>query len=188
VNGTSFSSPTTAGLVALYLELNPGADPADVLLDFERGARPVEDESQDHRDGAGLADFGTTVGIRHHQSEVNFEDYVEQLFHEEFGPDSVHRQYFFEGTDARADFIVTTSDGLPDLGVELENDAASVRAGSGQCVSYASEWNLETGHVTIPMLVVPDGHIDAPERRVAENAGIVVREVPIPTDVNTRGV
>ncbi|MFC6991668.1 S8 family serine peptidase [Haladaptatus sp. GCM10025707] len=58
-SGTSFSSPEVAGMVAKYRTKNPKVKPKQIMQVFEEHARDIKDQP---KDGAGLVDYGATVG------------------------------------------------------------------------------------------------------------------------------
>lgn len=142
-----------------------------------------------------------------HESEQDFESYVETLLEEEYGADNVYRQYTFS-IGKRADFIVVDADHDQLLCYELENDAGSLwSSGQGQAKGYATIATLDlndedsrlyadiadlvdtpTDLTTQAVLCFPEGHIYDDERSVYDYQGIQLREVDVPADVSIEGV
>lgn len=114
-----------------------------------------------------------------HASERSFEDHVEHELRSEFGKDAVTRQHRFDDDGRIADFVVEHP--YATFCFELENDAGSVVNGSGQARYYAS--HFPDG---VPVLAIPEGHIDPEERSYIEQTDVIVREYPFEGD--TEGV
>lgn len=123
-------------------------------------------------------------------SEASFEDYVEELLIDEYGADNVERQYYLDKSERYADFLVFDESNNRIEGWELENTAGSVISGSGQAIYYAQEAMMEfpDSGTAVPVLCVPDGHIDPRERHVIEQMGVTVREITTPESVSLQGV
>ena len=188
-SGTSFSAPDVAGCVAKYLSRDPDASPADVAEAFRESADNLRSTN---REGTGLLDYRETVVANEtilppfepfdHQSEATFEDAVEQYLIDLYGPDAVSRQYRFD--DGRVVDLLVRTGFAGVLCLELENDSGSVVTGSGQANYYAQRSHIELGQTGVPMLVVPEGHIEAEERETIESLGVHVRTPAFEGDVS----
>lgn len=110
-----------------------------------------------------------------HISEADFQDRVESILVEFYGPERVTPEYVFD-TGRRADFLVDA--GLTTLAIEVENDAASVVEGVGQAILYA---NHDPSRLSTPLVVVPDGH--APDGRERSHLS---QSVPVVEECNLR--
>ena len=130
-----------------------------------------------------------TAEDQDHTSERNFEDYVEELLIEEYGEENVSRQHQFSN-QRYADFLVFDYGNDRMLAYELENDSGSLVNGVGQAMIYAQSAleDFPRRGSAIPVLCFPAGHIDEEERKLYQRAGVVLREVDAPDDVDLSGV
>ena len=110
-----------------------------------------------------------------HESEQDVADAVEQWLTDNF--DRVRRNHRFAESERVVDFLANA--GPFALAVEVEGEATSVLNGAGQAAAYGNMATREfRGRgVAFPVLAVPEGHIDDPERLAIENMGVGVWEV-----------
>ena len=109
-----------------------------------------------------------------HEPEVRFQERLHEHYTEKYGAENVEREKRF-ANGRRADFWVETGDAI--LAVEAENDADSVIAGTGQTILYATEHER-----AIPVVAVPAGHIEEPERtQIANQTHVLVIEYDLET-------
>lgn len=111
-----------------------------------------------------------------HVSEQSFEDYLVAQLEAEHGEDAIHEQYYLP-SGRYVDILVADVDSWQTWAYELENNAGSVLNGSGQAAYYAAEIESQGFENTVPVLAVPEGHIDDEERRIIRQTGVLVREV-----------
>lgn len=124
-----------------------------------------------------------------HEPEQTFEDWVEALLKERYGDANVERQVRLE-TDRQIDLLATDETNGVQWAIELENDSGSTLNGTGQCEHYAHRITKERPEngAGIPVLGVPNGHIDADEKQDYMERGTVVWEFDPPEEVSLRGV
>lgn len=188
--------PLRAGVFKEHGPLEiPSQDPdeGDNGEDDDTGNSDGSDDSSDGSDdssgGAG-DDSGNGSGDENHAPERSFEDYVEALLIDEYGPENVERQYFLSYSGRYVDLVAFDPENERVWAFELENDKGSVLNGSGQARFYATSLTYEdpSRGSAIPVLCVPAGHIDPEERSIIELSGVTVREIETPEDVSLDGV
>lgn len=94
--------------------------------------------------------------INTHEPEDTFTDKIERLYRDRYGDDAVERNRYLDETGRYCDLWVQTPDVT--LAVEVENDADSIITGVGQTELYAAH-----SPRAVPVVIVPDGHVDQPE-------------------------
>lgn len=155
------------------------------------------------------SDFGVQLMTEEPESDTSertFEDYLEELLVDEYGEDSVFRQYYLS-TGRIADFVVVDAAHDQLLCFELENDAGSMIGGAGQCAYYAANATIDLGNegsnlyadvaplvdmpenlTTQAVLCFPQDHINDDERPIYDQMGLRLREEEVPDDVSLEGV
>lgn len=85
-----------------------------------------------------------------------FSEKVGEMLIEAYGRDNVEKEKYFSESKRYVDYWV--SGPLVNLAVEVENDKPSLMVGAGQAIMYS-------GHSenTVPVVVVPEGHVEYPE-------------------------
>jgi hypothetical protein len=91
-----------------------------------------------------------------HEPEDSFTDRIERQYRDRYGDDAVERDRYLDETGRYCDLWVQTPDVT--LAIEVENDAESVITGVGQTELYAAH-----DPRAVPVVIVPDDHIDQPE-------------------------
>lgn len=76
-DGTSFSSPLVAGIVALVRTQNPSWTPARIATDIERSASPMEPPGLDPYYGFGVVNAAAAVGARRIPTLASFSDDID---------------------------------------------------------------------------------------------------------------
>lgn len=141
--------------------------------------------------GNAETDFGLKLmaDTQTHEPEETFEDWAEQRLKDQYGESNVERQVHLQ-TDRRIDLLVTDTERECQWALELENDSGSVLNGKGQCTHYAHRITKERPEngAGIPVLGVPEGHIDADEKQDFMEEGVVVWEFDLPGSVSIQGV
>ena len=109
-----------------------------------------------------------------HEPELKFQERLYEHYCEKYGAENVEREKRFSN-GRRTDFWIETGDAI--LAVEVENDADSVIAGSGQALLYATEHER-----AVPVVAVPADHIEEPERtQIASQTQVLVIEYDLGT-------
>lgn len=91
-----------------------------------------------------------------HVPEKGFTETVEAWLHERFGEENVESDAYLEATGRFSDYRVDA--GYAVFHVEVENDFEAAFKGLGQSLVYAAH-----DPVSIPMLILPEGHVEEPE-------------------------
>ena len=105
-----------------------------------------------------------------HLSEATFHNRVRQWFENQYGERAVKSEVYQPGPRWYVDLVVT----LPShtLYIEIENDAASVRDGVGQCIGYAG-----ADPHGVPVLITPPGHLNTTRAgRLQSGSPVIIRE------------
>lgn len=106
-----------------------------------------------------------------HQYEDNFHEDVAGYLESHFGEDNVDHELYLPQTGRYCDFWVTGP--LTDYAIEVENDWEAAIQGVGQSLLYAAH-----AANTIPVVIVPDGHIEEPEASLyRQRAGVAILEL-----------
>lgn len=113
-----------------------------------------------------------------HEPERTFEDHVEHELLGRFGAANVRRQPQLIATDRRPDFAVEGA--FCEFLIELENDFESIWTGIGQATLYAAHREN-----TVPVVAVPEGHIEEPEAMlIRARTPVVLWEVEYEPDAD----
>lgn len=102
-----------------------------------------------------------------HETEATFSDKVKEQLIEYFGEENVEENVYLAESGRYADFIVDTP--FFWFAIEVENDWESAIKGVGQAELYASHYKD-----AIPVVVVPEGHIDNPEYALLRERVLII--------------
>lgn len=108
-----------------------------------------------------------------HESELTFHDRVLLWAEDTYGSENVESEAYQRETRRYVDILVHGP--ITDFAIELENDAKASIKGIGQASLYAAT----AGHRYVPIVIVPDDHVDQPDfDHINERTPVHIREFP----------